>query len=64
MYAHNVCPHSTHTHISETTNDQLVMMKPVIETAAAFCHFTKEFDSVSHKALIDKLQATGLDVMD
>ena len=43
-------------------NDWLEMMESGIEAAAVFFDFTKAFDSVPHKALIEKLQAVGLDV--
>ena len=44
------------------TNDWLKMMESGIEAAAVFFDFTKAFDSVPHKPLIEKLQAIGLDV--
>ena len=44
------------------TNDWLEMMESGIEAAAVFFDFTKAFDPVSHKPLIEKLQAIGLDV--
>ena len=44
------------------TNDWLEMMESGIEAAAVFFDFTKAFDSVPHKPLIEKLQAIGLDV--
>ena len=37
------------------------MMESGIEAGAVFFDFTKAFDSVPHKALIEKLQAMGLD---
>ena len=43
------------------TNDWLHMMESGIEAGAVFFDFTKAFDSVPHKALIEKLQAIGLD---
>ena len=43
------------------TNDWLEMMESGIEAAAVFFDFTKAFDSVPHKPLIEKLQAIGLD---
>ena len=44
------------------TNDWLEIMESGIEVAAVFFDFTKAFDSVLHKPLIEKLQAIGLDV--
>ena len=44
------------------TNDWLEMMESGIEAAAVFFYFTKAFDSVPHKPVIEKLQAIGLDV--
>ena len=38
------------------------MMESGIEAAAVFFDFTKAFDPVPHKPLIEKLQAVGLDV--
>ena len=43
------------------TNDWLEMMESGIEAAAVFFDFTKAFDSVPDKPLIEKLQAIGLD---
>ena len=37
------------------TNDWLEMMESGIEAAAVFFDFTKAFDSVPHKPLIEKL---------
>ena len=44
------------------TNDWQEMMESGIEAAAVFFDFTKAFNSVPHKPLIEKLQAVGLDV--
>ena len=38
------------------------MMESGIVAAAVFFDFTQAFDCVHHKALIEKLQAIGLDV--
>ena len=38
------------------------MVKSGIEAGAVFSDFTKAFDSVPYKALIEKLQVIGLDV--
>ena len=44
------------------TNDWLEMMESGIKAAAVLFDFTKAFDPVPHKPLIEKLQAVGLDV--
>ena len=43
------------------TNDWFHMMESGIEAGAVFFDFTKAFDCVPHKALIEKLPAMGLD---
>ena len=43
------------------TNDWLKMMESGIEAPGVYFDFTKAFESVPHKAFIEKLQAIGLD---